>query len=52
VRIALIAGIPGNAVALETVIEQFAYEQVDRIVCLGDVALRGPEPRRALHLRL
>jgi putative phosphoesterase len=49
-RIALIADIHGNAVALETVIAEIATEPVDHIVCLGDVALRGPEPRRALHL--
>lgn len=48
-RIALIADIHGNAVALDAVLAHLAIEPPDRIICLGDVALRGPEPRRALR---
>ncbi len=49
-RIALLADIHGNTVALETVLACLTTDPVDHIVCLGDVALRGPEPRRALAL--
>lgn len=49
-RIAVIADIHGNRIALETVLAHIARQDVDRIVCLGDVAALGPEPRLSLDL--
>ncbi|BAS26479.1 metallophosphoesterase family protein [Limnochorda pilosa] len=46
-RLALISDIHGNAVALDAVLEAIEQEGVDRIVCLGDVAATGPQPREA-----
>ena len=46
--IALIADIHGNLAALEAVLEVLAHEQPDEIVCLGDVAATGPQPRQVL----
>jgi putative phosphoesterase len=43
-RIALIADIHGNRVALEAVLAALRRDGVDRLVCLGDVATLGPEP--------
>ena len=43
-RIAIIADIHGNLVALNAVLDDIARERVDRIVCLGDVAAFGPQP--------
>jgi predicted phosphodiesterase len=43
-RIALISDIHGNLVSLEAVLTDIGREQVDRIVCLGDVATMGPQP--------
>jgi predicted phosphodiesterase len=43
-RIGLIADIHGNWVALEMVLAELTRERVDQIVCLGDVAVLGPEP--------
>ncbi len=43
-RIALIADVHGNAVALDAVLARLAIEQPDQIVCLGDVATPGPDP--------
>jgi putative phosphoesterase len=48
-KVALIADIHGNLVALDTVLAAIDREQVDQIVCLGDVALLGPEPIPALE---
>jgi predicted phosphodiesterase len=47
-RIALIADIHGNLPALEAVLAEIAAEPIDRIVCLGDVASLGPQPREVL----
>ena len=43
-RIALVADVPGNAVALDVVLARLDTEQPDHIVCLGDVATPGPDP--------
>jgi len=47
-RVALISDIHGNAVALEAVLDDLAGRHVDELVCLGDVAAGGPQPREAL----
>jgi predicted phosphodiesterase len=43
-RIALISDIHGNAVALDVVLTALKKQQVDSIICLGDVASSGPQP--------
>lgn len=48
-RIAIISDIHGNAVALDTVLAELESEQPDRIICLGDVAATGPQPREAVE---
>jgi putative phosphoesterase len=48
-RVALISDIHGNAVALEAVLVDIGRRHVDEIVCLGDVAAGGPQPRQALE---
>ena len=47
-RIALISDIHGNLVALDAVLADIQAQNVERIVCLGDVALTGPQPREAV----
>ncbi|WP_058306551.1 metallophosphoesterase family protein [Gracilibacillus massiliensis] len=49
-RIAFLSDIHGNAEALEKVIEDIKTKQVDRIVLLGDIAYRGPEPAKSIDL--
>lgn len=44
-RVGIIADIHGNLVALEAVLEELARVGVDRVICLGDVAALGPQPR-------
>jgi predicted phosphodiesterase len=46
-RIGLISDIHGNLLALDAVLAELQREEVDRLVCLGDVAV-GPQPREAL----
>lgn len=51
-RIAILADIHANAVALEAVLRDLERQPVDQVVCLGDVAATGPQPREVvLYLR-
>ena len=51
-RIALISDIHGNAVAFEAVLADLQRAQPDQVICLGDVATLGPQPREVLaHLQ-
>jgi predicted phosphodiesterase len=47
-KIAIIADIHGNLTALEAVLAEIAAEGIERIVCLGDVAALGPQPREVI----
>lgn len=47
-RIGLISDIHGNLVALETVLYELDQESIDQIICLGDVAAIGPQPREVI----
>lgn len=47
-KIGFISDIHGNFKALEAVLDALAAEEVDRIICLGDVATLGPQPRQVL----
>lgn len=49
-KVGLIADIHGNRVALETVIAALDKERPDQIVCLGDVAVMGPDPAGTIDL--
>lgn len=48
-RTALIADIHGNLTALDVVLADLARRGADRVVCLGDVAATGPQPRETLR---
>lgn len=48
-RIGLIADIHGHLTALESVLSELKREQVDQIICLGDVAAFGPQPHEVLE---
>lgn len=48
-RIAIISDIHGNLVSLEAVLADITAVGVDQIVCLGDVATLGPQPRETLQ---
>ena len=47
--IALIADIHGNLAAFDAVLEVLEQEHPDEIVCLGDVAATGPQPREVVQ---
>ncbi len=49
-KYAFISDIHGNAVALEAVLKDISAKDVDKIIVLGDLCFRGPEPKRALDL--
>lgn len=41
--------IHGNLIALEAVLAEIAQQQIEHILCLGDVAALGPQPRQAIE---
>ena len=43
-RVALISDIHGNIVSLEAVLQDIERENVDQLICLGDVVTLGPNP--------
>lgn len=47
-KIALISDIHGNNVALNTVLKDLEHQNVDKLICLGDVATIGPQPKQVL----
>lgn len=47
-RVALIADIHGNLLALDAALAVLDGEAIDQVVCLGDVALLGPRPAEVL----
>ncbi len=47
-RIAFISDIHGNLVSLDTVLADIRREQVDQIICLGDVPMFGPQPLQVM----
>lgn len=47
-RLALISDIHGNNTALQAVLHDIHRQRVESIVCLGDVATNGPEPKRVI----
>ena len=47
-RYAFISDIQGNLQSLELVLADIKQVQVDQIVCLGDVASLGPQPREVI----
>ena len=47
-RLALISDIHGNGVALDAVLADVMRHDVDDVICLGDVAAGGPQPREVI----
>ncbi len=48
-KIAIISDIHGNMQALEAVLADIKVEKCDKIFCLGDLAMAGPEPVKAVE---
>lgn len=48
-RVALISDLHGNLTALETVLADLDRGRPDRVLCLGDVAATGPQPRETVE---
>lgn len=48
-KIAVISDIHGNMQALEAVLTDIESEKCDKIFCLGDLAMAGPEPAKAIQ---
>jgi predicted phosphodiesterase len=47
-QLALISDIHGNLVALDAVLADLTARNIEHILCLGDVATEGPQPRGAI----
>ena len=48
-KIAVISDIHGNMQALETVLADIENEKCDKIFCLGDLAMAGPQTKEAIE---
>ncbi|WP_153462981.1 metallophosphoesterase family protein [Sediminibacillus terrae] len=48
-KIACISDIHGNADALDAVLQDIENQQIEKILVLGDIAFRGPEPKRSIE---
>lgn len=49
-KVAVISDIHGNMQALEAVLYDIESEKCDKIFCLGDLAMAGPEPAKTVEL--
>jgi len=49
-KTAILSDIHGHAVALETVLRELDRQDIDQLIVLGDLAYRGPEPKRCIEL--
>lgn len=49
-KIAVISDLHGNMQALERVLEDIKKENCEKILCLGDLAMAGPEPEKTVVL--
>lgn len=49
-KIAVISDIHGNMQALEAVLDDIKKEKCEKIFCLGDLAMAGPEPVKTVEL--
>jgi len=49
-KIAIISDIHGNMQALEAVFKDIKTEECEKIFCLGDIAMAGPEPVKTTEL--
>lgn len=49
-RLTCISDMHGNAVAFEEVIEDLDRQNPDEVICLGDIAMRGPESKKCVDL--
>ncbi len=47
-KFAVISDIHGNMFALEAVLKDIKQNNVDKIFCLGDLAMAGPEPNKTI----
>lgn len=49
-KLAFIADIHGNAIALEAVLKDIKARNIDKVYVLGDLCYRGAEPQRSLDM--
>ena len=47
-KFAVLSDIHGNMIALRAVLEDMSQFNIDRVLCLGDLAMAGPEPNKTI----
>ena len=47
-KLAIISDVHGNLIALDTVLAELEADRVDQILCLGDLAVLGPQPNEVI----
>ena len=48
-RIGVISDIHGNSIALDAVLRRIEKDKLDEVVCLGDLAFKGPSPSECVR---
>ena len=48
-KFAVISDIHGNMFALNAVLNDIKSQNIDKIYCLGDLAMAGPEPNKTVN---
>lgn len=51
-KLGIITDIHGNLVALKSVLSEFEKENIDKIICCGDIIGIGPYPEETIKLLL
>ncbi|RMG33021.1 MAG: metallophosphoesterase, partial [Methanobacteriota archaeon] len=49
-KFAIVSDIHGNLEAFQTVLDYIHSQQIDKIICLGDVVGYGPNPNECVEL--
>ena len=47
-RVAVLSDIHGNFQALETIVGDINKNKCEKVFCLGDLAMAGPQPRMVI----
>lgn len=47
-KVAVLSDIHGNFQALESVVEDLKSNNCEKVLCLGDLAMAGPQPRMVI----
>jgi len=48
-KVAVISDVHANLIALQEVLKDMANEGCEKVICLGDIVLAGPQPKETIE---